>query len=71
MTSTIVGLIMTASGVFAMMGAALNWRLVTGSEKLLNMLLGDTVARVIYFLAGVILFVLGVGELIDASWMPI
>jgi len=71
MTSTIVGLIMIASGVFAMLGSALNWRIVTGSEKLLNMLLGDTVARVIYFLAGVILFVLGVGEMIDANWMPI
>jgi len=70
MTSTIVGLIMIASGVFSMLGSALNWRIVTGSEKLLNMLLGDTVARVIYFLTGVILFVLGVGELIDASWLP-
>ena len=71
MTSTVVGLIMIASGVFAMLGSALNWRLVTGSGKLLNMLLGDTAARVIYFLAGVILFVLGVGEITDASWMPI
>jgi len=71
MTSTIVGLIMITSGVFAMLGSALNWRIVTGSGKLLNMLLGDTVARVIYFLAGAILFVLGVGELIGASWMPI
>jgi hypothetical protein len=71
MTSTIVGLIMIASGVFAMLGSALNWRIVTGSEKLLNMLLGDTVARVIYFLTGVILFVLGIGELIDADWLPV
>ena len=42
-----------------------------GSGKLLNMLLGDTMAHEIYFLTGVILFVLGVGEFIAASWMPI
>jgi len=70
MTSTIVGLFMIVSGVFAMLGSALNWRIVTGSGKLLNMLLGDTVARVIYFLTGVILFMLGVGEMIGASWLP-
>jgi hypothetical protein len=68
MSSTIVGLILIASGVFAMLGSALNWRLVTGSGKLLNMLLGDTVARVIYFFTGVIIFILGVGQLIGADW---
>ncbi len=61
---------MIASGVFAMLGAALNWRIVTGSGKLLNMLLGDSVARVIYFLTGAILFILGIGEIIGASWLP-
>ena len=71
MTSTIVGLIMIVNGVFTMLGSALNWQIVTGSGKLLNMLLGDTMAHVIYFLTGVILFVLGIGELIGANWMPI
>ena len=70
MNSTIAGLTLIASGVFAMLGSALNWRIVTRSGKLLNMLLGDTIARVFYFLTGVILFVLGVGELIGASWLP-
>jgi hypothetical protein len=70
MSSTVTGSILIGSGVLAMLGAALNWRIVTGSGKLLNMLLGDTVARVIYFLTGLIIFVLGIGQLIGASWLP-
>ena len=62
---------MIASGIFAILGTSMNRMIVMGSGKLLNMLLGDTMAHVIYFLTGVILFVLGVGEFIAASWMPI
>lgn len=70
MTTTVTGLILIVIGVLVMLGAALNWRIVTGSGKLLNILLGDTVARVIYFLTGMIIFVLGIGQLIDAEWLP-
>ena len=62
---------MIASGIFAILGTSMNRMIAMGSGKLLNMLLGDTRAHVIYFLTGVILFVLGVGEFIAASWMPI
>lgn len=68
MSTTVTGLILIFVGTLAMLGAALNWRIVAGSGKLLNRLLGDTVARVIYFLIGLVVFVLGVGQLIGANW---
>jgi len=55
-------------GWLAMLGAALNWRIVSRSGKFLNLVLGDTVARVIYFLVGVIIFVLGLERFLGASW---
>ncbi len=70
MTTTVTGSILIVIGVLVMLGTALNWRVVTGSEKLLNILLGDRIARVIYFLTGMIIFVLGIGQLIDADWLP-
>jgi hypothetical protein len=65
---TILGLIFIAIGVLTMVGAALNWRIVSHSGKLLNRILGDNVARVIYFAAGIFLLVVGVGRLIGANW---
>ena len=59
---------MMAFGLLAMIGAALNWRIVSRSGKLLNLVLGDTVARVIYFLVGVIIFVLGLEQFLGANW---
>ncbi len=70
MTATVTGSILIVIGVLVMLGTALNWRIVTSSGKLLNMLFGDTVARVIYFLTGMIIFVLGIGQLVDADWLP-
>jgi len=57
-------------GVFAMLGAALNWRIVTHSGKLFNMILGDKIARVIYFGVGIFVFVKGVEIMIGANWLP-
>ena len=57
-----------AIGVLAMLGSALNWGIVSRSGKFLNMLVGDTVARIIYFVLGVVLFVLGLNQLIGANW---
>jgi hypothetical protein len=51
-----------------MVGAALNWSIVSRPGKLLNRIFGDTVARVIYFGAGIFLFVVGIGRLIGANW---
>ena len=59
---------MIAFGLFAMLGAALNWRIVSRSGKFLNIILGDTVARVIYFLVGVLIFVLGLEQFLGANW---
>lgn len=65
---TLTGYIFIAIGVLAMVGAALNWAIVSRPGKLLNRILGDTVARIIYFVAGIFLFVVGVGRLIGANW---
>ncbi len=51
-----------------MLGSAMNWRIVTRSGKFLNMLLGDTVARVIYFVLGLMIFVMGLNQLLGANW---
>ncbi len=71
MNSTIAGSILILIGILAMLGAVLNWRLITRPGKLFNMLLGDTAARVIYFIVGVLLFILGVGRLIGANWLKL
>jgi len=70
MSSTVAGLILVVCGVFAMLGSALNWRIVTHSGKLFNMILGDRVARVIYFGVGIFVFVKGVELMIGANWLP-
>jgi hypothetical protein len=62
------GLIFLGIGVLTMVGAVLDWGIVTRPGKLLNRILGDTVARIIYFAAGIFLFVVGVGRLIGANW---
>ena len=52
-----------------MLGATLNWRIISRSKKLLSILFGDTAARVIYFVVGVWMFIMGVGRLIGANWL--
>jgi hypothetical protein len=52
-------MIMLAIGVVALLGAALNWRIVSHSGRILNRLLGDTVARAVYGTVGLVLIVLG------------
>lgn len=69
MSDTTAGLIVALCGVFAMVGSALNWRLVTHSGKLFNMLFGDRIARGIYFLVGAFLFVLGIGQILGMNWL--
>lgn len=68
MDTTWTGLIFLAIGILIMVGAALNWGIVTRPGKLLNRIFGDTVARIIYFVAGIFLFVVGIGRLIGANW---
>ena len=68
LNSTITALIFLAMGILIMVGAALNWGIVSRPGKLLNRLFGDTVARVVYFGAGIFLFLVGIGRLIGANW---
>ena len=70
MDLTFPGLVVIASGALAMLGAALNWSIVTRSGKLFNRVFGDTIARVIYFAVGVLLFIKGIEMLIGAHWLP-
>ena len=68
MGPTGTGLLLIALGLVAMLGSALNWRIVSRSGKMLNMLVGDTVARVIYFILGMVFFVLGLEQFLGADW---
>ena len=68
LNSTITALIFLAMGILIMVGAALNWGIVSRPGKLLNRLFGDAVARVIYFSSGIFLFLVGIGRLIGANW---
>jgi Na+/H+ antiporter NhaD/arsenite permease-like protein len=70
MSLTTTGLILIACGVLAMLGSALNWRIVTHSGKLFNRLFGDKTARVIYFGVGIFVFVKGIELTIGAHWLP-
>lgn len=62
------GLLFTAMGILIMVGAALDWGIVSRPGKLLNRILGETAARTIYFIAGIFLFLVGIGRLIGADW---
>ncbi len=68
MTDSNVGLLISLIGVLIMVGTALNWHIVTHSGKILNRIFGDTVARVIYMIVGIALFVLGVGQMLGLNW---
>jgi hypothetical protein len=69
-STTTVGLILIVAGILAMFGSALNWRIVTHPGKLFNRLLGDKIARVIYFGVGIFVFVKGIELTIGAHWLP-
>ncbi|MCB0118674.1 MAG: hypothetical protein KDD72_06565 [Anaerolineales bacterium] len=62
------GFILILFGILTMLGAALNWRIVTRTGKLLNLIFGDTVARIVYFAVGIFLFIRGVEILIGSNW---
>ena len=59
MSSVTPGIVLIVIGLVAILGAALNWRIVNRPGKLFNRLLGDTAARAIYAAVGVVLIVLG------------
>lgn len=69
MSETTAGLIVSVIGVLVMVGAAMNWRVVTHSGKLFNMIFGDRIARTIYFLVGLFLFALGIGQILGMGWL--
>ena len=58
---------MIVLGILVMLGSALNWRIVSRSGKLLNMILGDTAARVVYFIVGIAFVLLGLNQLTGLS----
>jgi hypothetical protein len=65
----VTGFIFVAMGGLIMIGAALNWGIVSRPGKLLNRIFGDMIARTIYFVAGIFLFAVGLGRLIGANWL--
>lgn len=68
MSPALTGFVFVAMGVLIMVGAALNWGIVSRPGKLLNRIVGDTAARIVYFATGIFLFFVGVGRLIGANW---
>jgi uncharacterized membrane protein YuzA (DUF378 family) len=70
MNSTVSGTILIVAGLLAMIGSALNWRFLS-RRKLFNFLFGETVSRIIYFVVGLLLFIIGVGRLIGADWLKL
>ena len=69
MSKTTVGLILALVGLLVLIGTNLNWRIVTHPGKLLNIIFGDRIARVIYMLTGIVLFVLGMGQVFGLNWL--
>ena len=68
LNATVTAWIFIALGVISIVGAVLNRRIVSRSGKLFNLIIGDTVARVIYFIGGVFLCMVGISKLIGAKW---
>ena len=62
-TNDIRGFSLIAIGLLALLGAAFNWSIVNRSGKILNRLLGDGVARMIYAATGAVLILLGAARL--------
>ena len=60
-------LVLFVIGLIAVIGAALNWRIVSHSGKLLNRLFGDTAARAVYASVGVVLIVLGIFQFLGVQ----
>jgi len=71
MHPTVSGILLIVFGLLAMIGAALNWRFISRSRKLVNLVFAETVARMIYFVAGVLLFIVGIERLIGANWFKL
>ena len=70
MSITTTGFVLAVFGTLAMLGSALNWRVVTHPGKLFNRLLGDRIARIIYFGVGLLVFIKGIELAIGADWLP-
>jgi uncharacterized membrane protein YuzA (DUF378 family) len=68
MTDTALGLVVVVIGLLAVIGSALNWRIVTHSGKLLNLLFGDMIARTIYIVIGVFLMAMGIARMFGIYW---
>ncbi len=70
MSVAATGFVLILCGILAMLGSALNWRIVTHPGKLLNRLFGDKIARIVYFGVGIFIFVMGIELAIGAHWLP-
>jgi len=68
MNSTFNGILMIALGILVMPGTAFNWRIISRPGKLLNMVAGDTAARVIYFILGIVLPLMGINQWTGLGW---
>jgi len=70
MSPVMAGFILIVAGILVMLGSAMDWRIITRPGKLINRILGDAAARVIYFGIGIFAFVKGIELAIDVHWLP-
>jgi hypothetical protein len=64
MNDTVAGVLLISVGLLSILGAALNWRIIMRPGKLFNRLVGEKVARPTYVAVGVVLLILGIGQLV-------
>lgn len=67
MEEILPGMLVIATGVVTVLGALMNWPIVTGSNKLLPRLLGPSLARPV--MAGLGLLLIGFGLALVVGWV--
>ena len=67
MEEILPGMFVVASGVITVLGALMNWPIVTGSNKLLPRLLGPSLTRPVMAVFGLLL--IGFGLALLVGWV--
>ena len=70
MNSTVSGIVLIVIGLLSIIGSVLNWTFLS-RRKLFNLVFGEKTSRIIYFAAGVLLFIIGIERLIGANWIKL
>jgi len=69
MNSIVPGIALIAIGLLTLLGATFNWWIIMRPSRLFNRILGETVARIIYIIVGLLLILFGIGRLAGINWL--